>query len=64
MNANRNTTVLGVATILAAVANALIAWFDGDASTSVDFGTALAAIMAGIGLIKAADAKPTGAAGE
>lgn len=60
MSANRNTTILGICTIVAAVANAGIAWFDGDASTNVDFGTAIAAVTAGIGLIKAADAAKAG----
>jgi hypothetical protein len=54
---DRNTTLLGIFTILAAVSSAGIAMFDGDAATNIDFGSAIAAITAGIGLIKAADAK-------
>lgn len=48
------TTALGILTIVAAVLNATIALLNGQA---VDFGATVAAITAGIGLVKAADAK-------
>lgn len=54
---NRNTTVAGVGAILVAVGSILTAMFDGDASTSPDYTAAVAAIIAGIGLIFAKDAK-------
>jgi hypothetical protein len=38
----------------------LVAWFDGDATTTPDFATAIAAVMAGLGLIFAKDAKKDG----
>jgi hypothetical protein len=47
------TTALGILTIVAAVVNAAIALLNGNA---VDFGATAAAITAGIGLVKAADA--------
>lgn len=54
---NRNTTMAGIGAILVAVGGVLVAWFDGDASTAPDFATAIAAVVAGIGLIKARDAE-------
>jgi hypothetical protein len=48
------TTVLGVLTVIVAVANAAIELLQGQ---PVDFATTAAAVMAGFGLIKAADAK-------
>lgn len=54
---DRNTTVLGVAGIIVALANAAIAWADGNAATTVDFGALATAIALGIGLIRAADSK-------
>jgi len=54
---NRNTTVAGVGAILVAVGSILTAMFDGDASTAPDYTSAVAAIIAGIGLIFAKDAK-------
>jgi hypothetical protein len=59
MMENRNTTIAGIGAILVAVGAALKAYFDGDAATTVDIATTLAAIMAGIGLIMAKDAKKT-----
>lgn len=47
------TTILGILTILAAVSNAAISFLK---TGSADFGTLIAAITAGIGLVKAADA--------
>ena len=54
---NKNTTVAGIGAILVAVGGVLVAWFDGDATTTPDFATAIAAVVAGVGLIKARDAE-------
>lgn len=54
---NKNTTIAGIGAILIAVGAALNAYFDGDAATSVDLATTVAALIAGIGLIMAKDAK-------
>lgn len=54
---NRNTTVAGIGAILVAVGGVLTAMFDGDASTIPDWTSAVAAIIAGVGLIVARDAK-------
>jgi hypothetical protein len=54
---SRNTTVAGVGAILVAVGGVLVAMFDGDATTAPDFATAVAAIIAGVGLILAKDEK-------
>lgn len=54
---NRNTTVAGVGAILVAVGAMLTALFDGDAATVPDYASAVAAIIAGVGLILAKDAK-------
>jgi len=57
--ASWRTTGLGACTIVAAVAAAGKALLDGDASTNPDWGTTVAAITAGIGLILARDNKVT-----
>jgi protein-S-isoprenylcysteine O-methyltransferase Ste14 len=49
------TTVTGVLAILAAVATVLKAELDGDVTTLPDWGVAVAAVLAGIGLIAARD---------
>ena len=54
---NRNTTIAGIGSILVALGALITAWFDGDAATNPDFPTAIAAVIAGIGLIMAKDAK-------
>lgn len=54
---NRNTTVAGIGSILVAVGAVLTAIFDGDPLTLPDYATAVAAILAGVGLILAKDAK-------
>jgi len=54
---NRNTTIAGIGSILVAVGSVLTAMFDGDMATNPDFATAVAAVIAGIGLIMAKDAK-------
>ena len=48
---NRNTTIAGIGAILAAVGGALNTW------PTVDWATFAAAILAGLGLIFAKDAK-------
>ena len=55
---NRNTTVAGIGAILVAVGGILTAMFDGDVTTAPDFASAIAALIAGVGLILAKDAKP------
>lgn len=57
---NRNTTVAGIGSILVAVGALLTAIFDGKPETIPDYATAVAAILAGIGLIMAKDAKRNG----
>jgi hypothetical protein len=54
---NKNTTFAGIGAILVAVGGVVTAIFDGDATTVPDWTTAVAAVMAGIGLIFAKDAK-------
>jgi hypothetical protein len=57
---NKNTTFAGIGAILVAVGGIVTAIFDGDASTVPDWTTAVAAVMAGVGLIFAKDAKKEG----
>jgi hypothetical protein len=57
---NMKTTLAGIGSILAAVGFALKAIFDNNPATNVDIGATIAAVTAGIGLIAAKDAKPTG----
>ena len=54
---NRNTTIAGIGSILVAAGSLLTALFDGDPATLPDYATAVAAILAGVGLILAKDAK-------
>lgn len=54
---NKNTTIAGIGSILVAVGAVLTAMFDGDATTAPDFASAAAAVIAGLGLIFAKDAK-------
>lgn len=54
---DKNTTIAGIGAILVAVGALLSAWFDGDAATNPDFASAVAAVIAGIGLILAKDSK-------
>lgn len=54
---NKNTTIAGIGAILVAVGGVLVAWFDGDSTTVPDFATAIAAVVAGVGLIAAKDGK-------
>ena len=59
----KNLTVLGVLMIVQALASAAGAYFDGDPTTVVDFGTLANAIIAGVGLILAKGAGTTGVQG-
>lgn len=54
---NRNTTVAGIGAVLVAIGGVLTAMFDGDPITQPDWSTAVAAVIAGVGLILAKDAK-------
>ena len=54
---NRNTTIAGIGAILVAVGGLITAMFDGDATTAPDYASVVAAIIAGIGLVFAKDAK-------
>lgn len=56
---NKNTTILGIATLLGLAGSVLTAIFDGDVATTVDYGAVAAGLFAAIGLIFARDAKPT-----
>lgn len=51
------TTTLGITTIVASVAGILQAVLDNDPATNPDMTVAVAAILSGIGLIFARDAK-------
>lgn len=51
------TTVLGITTVLAALAGILQAVLDNDPATNPDMTVAMAAILSGVGLIFARDAK-------
>ena len=55
--ASWRTTTTGILAIVVAIAGAAKAEFDGDPFTVADWGAVAAAIMAGIGLILARDAK-------
>lgn len=54
---NRNTTIAGIGAVLVALGGLLTALFDGDPQTAPDYATAVAAIVAGLGLVLAKDAK-------
>lgn len=54
---NRNTTFAGIGAILVAVGSIMSSIFDGDVSTVPDYASAVAAVLAGVGLIFAKDAK-------
>ena len=60
MNKSWRTTVLGIITILTAVAGVVQAMIDNDPATNPDMTVAVAAIVSGIGLIFAKDSKVTG----
>lgn len=54
-NKSWKTTAAGIAAILVAVGTAIKALTDGDPTTSIDIGTLIAAVMAGVGLLCARD---------
>ena len=55
MKASWKTTTAGIASIVVAVASCVQAHFDGDPATVPNWEVAVAAIMAGIGLMFARD---------
>lgn len=55
MQSSWRTTGFGIATIVAALAGAAKAFLDGDPMTNPDWTTLIAALTAGVGLIKAKD---------
>lgn len=55
MSRSWETTIAGIGAILVAIGGAATAYFDGDPATVVDWEVTLAAIVAGIGLIRARD---------
>lgn len=57
--ASWRTTVTGILAIVAALATVLKAELDADPLTTADWGTAVAAVLAGVGLIAARDNKVT-----
>jgi len=59
MQKSWRTTVTGVLSIVAALATVLMAELDGDPTTMADWGTAAAAVIAGIGLLAARDNQVT-----
>lgn len=52
---DKNTTIAGIGAILVAVGAVLTAMFDGDPATTADYASAIAAVIAGVGLILAKD---------
>lgn len=60
LSTSRNLTVLGITTIIGAIATALVAVFDGDPATSVNLEATLSAIVGGIAMILAKGAQNTG----
>lgn len=61
MISSPKTTIAGVGAILVAVGAALVAMFDADPTTMPQWDVVIAAVLAGIGLIFAKDAKAPGA---
>lgn len=60
ISTSRNLTILGIATIVGALATIATALFDGDQLTTPDWGLAVAAIVSGIGMVLAKGAASTG----
>jgi len=60
LSTSKNLTVLGIATIVGALAVAVSALFDGNPATTVDWGVTVAAVVSGIGMILAKGAANTG----
>ena len=57
---HRKTTIAGIGMILTAVGTALVAIYDGQPETTVDFALLVPTVIGGIGLILAGDAKKAG----
>jgi hypothetical protein len=57
MISSPKTTIAGVGAILVAVGSALVAMFDTDPTTMPQWDVVIAAVLAGIGLVFAKDAK-------
>lgn len=53
------TTAAGIAAIVAAVATAIVAEFDGNPATTAEWGVVITAVVTGIGLLFARDNKVT-----
>lgn len=51
------TTTLGITTVIMAIAGAVQALLDNDPATNPDLAVAVAAVLSGIGLVFARDAK-------
>lgn len=60
LSTSKNLTIVGILTIVGAVANAALAIFDGKPETNVNWEVTMAAIVAGIGMIMAKGAASTG----
>jgi hypothetical protein len=59
-NPSWRTTALGIITIITAITGVVQALIDNDPATNPDLTVAIAAVISGIGLIAAKDAKVTG----
>lgn len=57
---SKNLTVLGISTILGALAVAATALFDGNAATNPDWSLLVTALISGVGMILAKGAQSTG----
>ena len=57
---SKNLTILGIVTILGALAAVATAIFDGDPATNINWEATLTAIVSGVGMILAKGAKSTG----
>jgi hypothetical protein len=59
-NPSWRTTALGIITIITAITGVVQSLIDNDPATNPDLTVAIAAVISGIGLIMAKDAKVTG----
>ena len=59
-NPSWRTTTLGIITIITAITGVVQSIIDNDPATNPDLTVAIAAVISGIGLIMAKDAKVTG----
>jgi hypothetical protein len=59
-NPSWRTTTLGIITIITAITGVVQSLIDNDPATNPDLTVAIAAVISGIGLIMAKDAKVTG----